>query len=145
MRIKSLTDQAAAAYADLASLVMSLDLLHLKSVADKANNKKISKHQKIQEKKLLRLHADSPSTSINPDDVIFNFSDRILTADEKSILSRGLNFALPKTKLDYCDFLVPFEILQRKLYHETDSAASNMLAMIIMSIVTIQSNSFALG
>ena len=51
----------------------------------------------------------------------FSFSDRVLTQNEKNILSRGLNFVTPRSKLDYCDFLVPFELLQRQLRCETIS------------------------
>ena len=56
--------------------------------------KKIEKHQRTKEKKLLRLCADIPADTLNPDDVIFNFSSRNLTTEEKNILARGLNFAI---------------------------------------------------
>ena len=65
--------------------------------------------------------SNSPTANLNPDDIIFNFSDRVLTQNEKNILSRGLNFATPRSKLDYCDFLVPFELLRRQLRCETFS------------------------
>jgi hypothetical protein len=37
---------------------------------------------------------------------------------EKEILSKGLNFAIPPNKLDYCSFLAPFELLHKKLMKE---------------------------
>ena len=107
-----LTTQASSAYSDLSSLIRTIDLFHLKFLSDKENTRIIEKHQKIQEKKLLRLCSDSPSSPCtNPDDVIFNYSSRVLTPDEKSILAKGLNFSLPQNRLYYYDFLVPFELL----------------------------------
>ena len=116
-RIKSLLDQVSSAYSNLSSLVSIIDLVHLKYTSDKENAKRIVKHQKIQEKKLLRLCSNSPTANL----IIFNFSDRVLTQKEKKILSRGLNFATPRSKLDYCDFLVPFGLIQRQLRCESIS------------------------
>ena len=97
-----------------------LELTQLKSVYDKENAKTIEKHQNIQERKLIRLCSTfSTSLSINTDDVIFNFSSRILTLEEKNLLAKGLNFSIPNNKLDYCNLLVPFEFLHRQLRDET--------------------------
>ena len=71
-------------------------------------------------KKLFRLRSDfTKSHCVNPDDVIFNLSDRSLTSDEKNLFVRRLNFSLPNKKLNFGDFVIPFEILQRKLKQET--------------------------
>ena len=120
-RIKSLSNQASSAYSNLSSLVSTIDLVHLKSTSDKENAKRIEKHQKIQERKLLCMCSNSPTANLNPDDIIFNFSDQVLTENEKNILSSGLNFATPSSKLDYCNFLVPFELLQQQVRCETIS------------------------
>ena len=47
-----------------------------------------------------------------------------VTDQEKSILSKGLNFSIPPKKLDYCNFLAPFELLRRKLNEEPISPSS---------------------
>ena len=44
--------------------------------------------------------------------------------EEKSVLAKGLNFSIPPKKLNYCDFLIPFELLFRKLQHEPISERS---------------------
>ena len=49
---------------------------------------------------------------------MFNFSQRLITDQEKEILSKGLNFSIPPNKLDYCAFLAPFETLHKKLIKE---------------------------
>ena len=118
-RIQTLETLATNAYDDLSSRIRTIDLIHLKSVSDKENLKTIERHQKIQEKKLLRL---CPSLvyqeTLNPDNVIFNYSSRALTPEEKNLLAKGLNFSIPNNKLDYCDFLLPFEFLHRQLKKE---------------------------
>ena len=114
-RIRVLTTQVSSTYSDLSSLVQTTDIIHLKSLSDKENTRIIEKYQKIQEKKLLCLCSDSPSSSYANPEVIFNYSSCIITPDKKSILAKGLNFSLPQNRLDYCDFLVPFKLLHRQL------------------------------
>ena len=79
------------------------------SVKCSENTRTLSRHEKVQQKKLFRLSANASSTSsIEPDKVIFNHSSRTLTEQEKSVLAKGLNFSIPPKTLNYCDFLFPF-------------------------------------
>jgi len=55
---------------------------------------------------------------IDPQEVIKNFSKRILTTKEKSILSLGLSFNIPNYKLDYFDYFLKFESMVRNLNTE---------------------------
>ena len=41
----------------------------------------------------------------------FNYSSHVLTENEKSLLCKGLNFAIPPKTLEYADYLLPFELL----------------------------------
>ena len=62
------------------------------------------------------MHALGKDSSIgthDPDKVIFNYSSHRLSNVEKNVLARGLNFALPQVKLNYGDYLTPFELLFR--------------------------------
>ena len=52
-------------------------------------------------------------TSHDPDKVIFNFSGHVLNTTEKSLLSKGLNFAIPPKNINYADYMLPFELLYR--------------------------------
>ena len=57
-----------------------------------------------------------PETSLDchdPEKLISNFSSHILSDFEKSLLCKGLRFALPPKKIDYADFLLQFELLYR--------------------------------
>ena len=53
----------------------------------------------------------SPLRSQNPDKIIVNHSSDI----EKAVLAKGLNFALPPKKLNYADYLTPYELLFRHI------------------------------
>ena len=76
-----------------------------------------SKIQKTHGKKLHNLflnnYYDNSVTSHDADKVIFNFSSHVLTDHEKSVLSKGLNFAIPPKDINYADYLLPFELLYR--------------------------------
>ena len=45
--------------------------------------------------------------------MIFNFSSHELSDDEKLLLFKGLNFSIPRKRLDYADHMLPFELLFR--------------------------------
>ena len=47
--------------------------------------------------------------------VSFNFSQHSLTELEKSLFTRGLNFALPRKNLYYAHYILPFELLFRDI------------------------------
>ena len=78
------------------------------------NDKKLKNQQDIHSKKLFNLGIESSKTSHDPQKVIFNYSSHVLTGSEKS-LCKGLNFAIPPDKLEYSDFLLPFELLYRDI------------------------------
>ena len=45
----------------------------------------------------------------------FNYSSYTLSKSENSLLCKGLNFAIPPDKLEYSDYLLPFELLYRDI------------------------------
>ena len=53
--------------------------------------------------------------SHDPDKIIINHASYQLSDIEKTVLAKGLNFALPPKKLDYADYLTPFELLFRDI------------------------------
>ena len=68
-------------------------------------------------KNFFDLGFENSHTSHNPDKVIFNYSSHVLTDSEKSLLCRGLNFAIPPKTLEYADYLLPFELLHRNIHN----------------------------
>ena len=83
------------------------------------NNRNISKIWKVQNKKLGNLCSKNSYfesvTSHDSDKVLFNFSSYQLSEHEKSLLSKGLNFAIPPKNLNYADYMLPFELLFRDI------------------------------
>ena len=57
----------------------------------------------------------SPVRSHNPDKIIINHLSYQLSHIEKTVLAKGLNFALPPKKLNYADYLTPCEFLFRDI------------------------------
>ena len=54
-------------------------------------------------------------SNLNSDDIVFNYSHRVLTEAEKMVLARGLRFCLPPKKVDQYDAKCLFELLFRDL------------------------------
>ena len=76
------------------------------------NDRSISKHQNIQDKKSCKLsNYVVGDVSHDPEQVIYNFSSHILTEAEKSVFYRGVLFVLPPKTLEYADYMVSFELL----------------------------------
>ena len=46
-----------------------------------------------------------------------NYSPHVLTENEKSLLYKSLNFAIPPKTLEYADYLLPFELLYRDIHN----------------------------
>ena len=108
-------------------------------------NKRYCNHiELIHNRKLVDLGYNStkhPST----DNVLFNFSNRILSITEKSALSFGLNFCLTPGKIKLVDHYTPFEQLayqlsNREFYNKTTERETKFKS----DIKNIASSSFNL-
>ena len=60
--------------------------------------------------------------SHDPNKVIYNFSNYHLADSDKSLLIRGLNFAIPSKKIECLKFLIPFEQLFRDIKSNSESS-----------------------
>ena len=102
---------------DLSSVKLKwIDFLHVCNLFLVGNDRTISKHQNIQDKKFCKLsNSVVGDVSHDPEQVIHNFSTHILTEAEKSVLCRGLQFALPPKTLECADYMVSFELLYRDI------------------------------
>ena len=95
---------------ELSITLSRFDFVHIITLCTGSNDKKIRIDENRQHCKLHYLTLDEQIPH-DPSKVIFNYSSHSLTDDEKRLLSLGLNFALPPTKLNYASFLAPFEQL----------------------------------
>ena len=102
---------------DLLRSISFLDFNHVFNLVVSSNEKFILKCRHVQQKKLRNLIPGyKPETSLDshdPEKVISNFSSHILSGSEKSLLCKGLRFALRPKKIYYADFLLQFEVLYR--------------------------------
>ena len=89
------------AFCTIISLFLRMNLIDYMHITKflVCNDKNIYKISKNQGSKLhilfLNKSYHNSVTSHDPDKVIFNFSSNVLNTTEKSILSKGLNFAIP--------------------------------------------------
>ena len=109
---------------ELLRSISFLDVNHVFSLIVSTNEKSLLKCRNVQQKILRNLIPGyKPETSLDPHDpekVISNFSSHILSDSAKSLICKGLRFALPPKKIDYADFLFQFELLYRdcnSIYH----------------------------
>ena len=79
------------------------------------NDRTLAHHQNIHSKKLFNLGLEVSKVSHDPNKIIFNYSSHNISKSEKSLLCKGLNFAIPPDKLEYSDYLLPFELLYRDI------------------------------
>ena len=125
--VRALNNKITTMKNNLYSEMSFIDHVHVITKFLVPNNKNIYKILKNQGKKLQNLFLNNSYhnsvTSHNPDKVIFNFSSHVFNTTEKSLLSKGLNFAIPPKNINYADYMIPFELL----YRDVDSSESSNL------------------
>ena len=79
------------------------------------NDKALQKHQKIQNKKFGKLSEVSCESVLHdPDKVIYNYSSHN-QLKWKNVLSKDLQVALTPKRLEYADYMLPFELIFREI------------------------------
>ena len=91
-----------------------IDYAHICSIFLISNDKVVTKQKDIQDRKIIGL-IKGKGKGIDPEKVIFNFSSYVLSDNEKSLLSKGLNFSLPNKKVEISEYLCPFELFYRQV------------------------------
>ena len=97
-------------------LLLSINLFDYNHVCNLflvKKDKSLRSHQKIHSKKLLALTKGIYNVGRNTRTVIFNFSKYQLAKQAQSLLSKGLQFAIPPSEIEYADFMLLFELLYR--------------------------------
>ena len=89
-----------------------IDFVHITTLFLTSNNRLLDKSQTTQDRKIVELCKERVPCN-DPDKVIFNFSSIDLTDSDKSLLCKGLDFALIPKKLEYSNYLVDFELFYR--------------------------------
>ena len=120
-RLNNLEKQKNQLRNQLKASVSYLDFTHMDNLIEKNNYKKITRVKAVHAKKLGNI-GYSEIEELAPDKVLFNFSSRSLTTAEKSLLCKGLKFAIPPRKLSIEHHLYTFEKLfeslkKHEVYH----------------------------
>ena len=107
------------------SKVSITDFSHISCLFVVGNDKKILNVREIHRKKLKGLGMVAGLKSHDPDKIIANYSSYNLLDNEKKLLVKGLSFAFPPRKLNYADYLAPYELLFRDV--KNPSVQDNIL------------------
>ena len=126
-RIKTLENDFNTRKRKLKGILGIIDYTHVCCLFLNKNDKKLKNQEDIHSKKLFNLGIESSKTSHDPQKVIFNYSSHVLTESEKSLLCKGLNFAIPPDKLEYSDFSLPLELLYRDIQDPDDTDQKKQL------------------
>ena len=86
-----------------------INYTHICSKFLKSIDLKLKSNRVVQQKKFCNLSKEK-SSALDPEKVIFDFSKNVLLDCEKLLLTKGLNFSIPRKKLDYADYLVNIEL-----------------------------------
>ena len=107
--IRSLNNKIISMKNNLYSKISFIDYVHVITKFLVSNDMNICKIRKNKGTKLHNLFLNNSShnsvTSHNPDKVIFKFSSHDLNTTGKSLLSEGLNFAIPSNSINYAELL----------------------------------------
>ena len=103
------------AKADLRTSLSFLDFHAAIYFLNRRHEKKFKSIAQRPDRKLESLGASRSVQSLDPDNVIFNLSNYVLSNREKFLLSFGLNFGLPVTKPNFYKHFLPFENLILRL------------------------------
>ena len=102
-------------FSDLSRVCSYIDLKHLKCFINKINDKKIIQVKETHNRKLFNLGLTQRYEKIDPDKVIYNFSDYVLTSEQKNALYLGLKFNFNPSNICYARYFSGFKQLLYKL------------------------------
>ena len=105
--------------------VSIVDFYYLKSLILKNTSNAVVNIKRVHEKKLNNLGISNSIKSLDPEKVIFNLSNRILSTKEESLLAFGLNFKLPHFKVNYYKYFLSLEKLYSVLSKENQFNVQN--------------------
>ena len=98
------------------SKVSTFDFAHVSCLFLVGNDSKLGKVRDVHNKKLHNLGLENRYEYHDPDIVIFNYFSYKLSDLEKRLLAKGWNYALPPMKLNYGNYMTPFELFYRETW-----------------------------
>ena len=120
---------------DFKNKVSHLDFIILNNRLLSSNETKINRIKIIHQRKLLNLDI-SPFANVDLNKVIINLSKRTLTEDETTVLSHGLNFALPLNEINFIEHYYKFEKLIQSLQNKPIPKESNLNKNDLLKLIS---------
>ena len=102
---------------NLKETVSYMDFNCLYVFVSRSVDKLVTRVSNIHEQKLFKLGCKYNLSSFDPNKVIFNHSDKVLSEREKYLLSFGLEFCLPIFKPSFYRHFLSFESLVNRIKH----------------------------
>ena len=120
-RIQRLSKELIQQHTDFKILVRRIDYIKYRLFIEETVSHLNLEWYKTHQKKFinLRTHSRSDEGLLDPDSVIINKLDYVLTNIEKLALSNGLKFSLPPSKLKSGSYLSSFELLYNDVTKST--------------------------
>lgn len=118
--IRKFSNSLSVASDELKNSLSYLDNISVNVFLENSISKFTSKLKSTHKNKLESLGIHSHHSPLDPNKVVFNLSDRVISARERSLLTFGLNFGLPIFKLNFYSFFNSFEKLYRTLKKEPE-------------------------
>ena len=113
LRKNSLEEEFLKIEKELLDILLYIDFVHVSSLFINGNKSSIKKIEHIQNIKLEELIGLKQGH--DPKQVIYNYSSYTLSEHETSLLTKGLDFALPPKNIKFDNHLLPFELLYRDI------------------------------
>ena len=114
-KLKQLKRKRNELFTQLKSTCSWIDFNHILNFLNNVNDRKIKSVKSTHDRKLFNLGLHHEVVRLNPNNLVFNYSKKILSDEEIDILSHGLKFALPPKRIKYARWFLPFEKLFNKL------------------------------
>ena len=119
---------------DLKASMDAIDYVHICLISLFSNDKVVTKQKDIKDHKIIGL-VKGKGSGIDPEKVIFNYSFYVLSDNNKSLLSKGLNFSLPNKTVEISEYLCPFELLYREVSDfSKDSSDKELLKCMLKEL-----------
>ena len=103
-----------------------IDYGHICSTFLISNDKVLTKQKDIQDHEIIGL-MKGKGKSIDSRKVILIFSSYVLSDNDKSLLSKCLNFSLPNENVEISEYLYPFELLCREVSDSSKDSSDKEL------------------
>ena len=129
--IKKAFDLFTTSKRELSTKLSFLDYIAGLAYISRSSQKQMAKVKRVHAHKLDDLLFNKSGASLDPNKIVVNLSDRPLTMIEKLVLSNGLKHSVTPKRLEYGEYLLPFEKLMRFVKMQTAYECDNISQQLL--------------